>query len=155
MRRSAQDWRITASEGTVPVSGEPVTIVMIEDDAGHALPIERSIRRAGVSNELVPFASGAEALNYLLGPESSREASAKKHLLVLLDLNLRDMNGMAVLEKLKANPHTMRSPVVVLTTTEDPQEMQRCYDLGANVYVTPWSTNALRTRSDSLGYSLR
>ena len=46
------------------------------------------------------------------------------------------MNGMAVLEKLKANPHTMRSPVVVLTTTEDPQDMQRCNDLGANVYVT-------------------
>ena len=109
---------------------------MIEDDADHALLIERSIGRAGVSNELVPFASGDEALNYLLGQASSREASAKKHLFVLLDLNLRDMNGMAVLEKLKANPHTMRSPVVVLTTTEDPQEMQRCYDLGANVYVT-------------------
>jgi CheY-like chemotaxis protein len=119
-----------------PVSGKPVTIVMIEDDEGHALLIERSIRRAGVSNELIPFASGGKALNYLLGPDSSGEASAKKHLLILLDLNLPDMNGMAVLEKLKANPHTKRSPVVVLTTTEDPQEMQRCYDLGANVYVT-------------------
>jgi DNA-binding response OmpR family regulator len=79
-----------------PVSGKPVTIVMIEDDEGHALLIERSIRRAGVSNELIPFASGGKALNYLLGPDSSGEASAKKHLLILLDLNLPDMNGMAV-----------------------------------------------------------
>ena len=118
------------------MSGKPVTIVMIEDDEGHALLIERSIRRAGVSNELVPCASGGEGLDYLLGLDGSGEVSAKKHLLILLDLNLPDMNGMAVLEKLKANQHTRRSPVVVLTTTEDPREMQRCYDLGANVYVT-------------------
>ncbi len=118
------------------MSGKPVTIVMIEDDEGHALLIERNIRRAGVSNELVPFVSGSEALNYLLGPDNSGEVSAKKQLLILLDLNLPDMHGMAVLERLKANPHTRRSPVVVLTTTEDPKEMQRCYDLGANVYVT-------------------
>ena len=89
-----------------------------------------------VSNELVPFTSGGDALSYLLGPDSSGQVSAKKHLLVLLDLNLPDMNGMAVLEKIKANPHTKRGPVVVLTTTEDPREMQRCYDLGANIYVT-------------------
>ena len=118
------------------MSGKPVTIIMIEDDEGHALLIERSIRRAGVSNELVPFTSGADALSYLLGPDSSGQVSAKKHLLVLLDLNLPDMNGMAVLEKLKGNPHTKRAPVVILTTTEDPREMQRCYDLGANIYVT-------------------
>jgi len=131
---------VTASNSTGargnPVSGKPVTIVLIEDDEGHALLIERSIRRAGVSNALVPFASGAEALNYFLGPDGSGEVSAKKHMLVLLDLNLPDMNGMAVLEKLKGNPHTKRSPIIVLTTTEDPREMQRCYDLGANVYVT-------------------
>lgn len=118
------------------MTGKAVTIVMIEDDEGHALLIERNIRRAGVSNELVPFTSGTEALSYLLGPDGSGEVSAKKHLLILLDLNLPDMNGTDILEKLKGNAHTKRSPVVVLTTTEDPREMQRCYDLGANVYVT-------------------
>ena len=120
----------------IRVSGKPVTIVMIEDDAGHALLIERNIRRAGVGNELVSFTNGGDALEYILGIDRSGEVSAKKHLLVLLDLNVPDMNGMAVLERLKANPHTKRAPVVVLTTTEDPHEMQRCYDLGANVYVT-------------------
>jgi response regulator RpfG family c-di-GMP phosphodiesterase len=46
------------------------------------------------------------------------------------------MTGIDILAKIKANPHTKRSPVVVLTTTDDSQEVQRCYDLGANVYIT-------------------
>ncbi|MGH1572223.1 response regulator [Methylobacterium sp. P31] len=114
----------------------PVSIVMIEDDEGHARLIERNIRRAGVNNEIVPFRDGTSALAYLLGPDGSGEASARRHLLILLDLNLPDMTGLDILEKVKANPHTRRSPVVVLTTTDDSREIQRCYDLGANVYIT-------------------
>jgi CheY-like chemotaxis protein len=114
----------------------PVSIVMIEDDEGHARLIERNIRRAGVNNEIVSFQDGTSALAYLLGPDGSGEASARRHLLVLLDLNLPDMSGLDILEKVKANPYTRRSPVVVLTTTDDSGEIQRCYDLGANVYIT-------------------
>ncbi|KQT50559.1 MULTISPECIES: response regulator [Methylobacteriaceae] len=114
----------------------PVCIVMIEDDEGHARLIERNIRRAGVNNEIVPFRDGTSALEYLLGPDGSGEVSARRHLLVLLDLNLPDMTGIDILERVKANPHTRRSPVVVLTTTDDAREIQRCYDLGANVYIT-------------------
>ncbi|GJE48479.1 Response regulator rcp1 [Methylobacterium tardum] len=114
----------------------PVSIVMIEDDEGHARLIERNIRRAGVNNEIVPFQNGTSALEYLFGPDGSGLASARRHLLILLDLNLPDMTGLDILEKVKANPHTRRSPVVVLTTTDDSQEIQRCYDLGANVYIT-------------------
>ena len=114
----------------------PVCIVMIEDDEGHARLIERNIRRAGVNNDIVPFRNGTDALAYLFGPDGSGEASARRHLLILLDLNLPDMTGIDILEKIKANPHTKRSPVVVLTTTDDAREIQRCYDLGANVYIT-------------------
>lgn len=117
-------------------NAKPVTIVMIEDDEGHARLIEKNIRRAGVSNEIVPFANGTEALAYLLGPDGSGEASAGCMMLVLLDLNLPDMTGVSILEKVKNNPHTRRTPVVVLTTTDDEREIQRCYDLGANVYIT-------------------
>ena len=115
---------------------KPVTIIMIEDDEGHARLIEKNIRRAGVSNEIVPFVNGTDALRYLLGASGSGEASAGRQLLVLLDLNLPDMTGVDILEKVKNNVHTKRSPVVVLTTTDDEREIQRCYDLGANVYIT-------------------
>lgn len=114
----------------------PVNIVMIEDDAGHARLIEKNIRRAGVHNEIVEFANGTEALRYLLGPDGSGLESSGRHQLILLDLNLPDMTGIDILQKLKANEHTRRSPVVVLTTTDDSREIQRCYDLGANVYIT-------------------
>jgi CheY-like chemotaxis protein len=113
-----------------------VEIVMIEDDEGHARLIERNIRRAGVNNTILPFRDGTSALAYLFGTDGTGEASAKRHLLILLDLNLPDMTGIDILEKVKANPHTKRSPVVVLTTTDDQREIQRCYDLGANVYIT-------------------
>lgn len=114
----------------------PVSIVMIEDDQGHATLIERNIRRAGVSNDITACTNGHEALQYLFGEDGSGEVSAGRHLLVLLDLNLPDMSGIDILEKIKSNEHTKRSPVVVLTTTDDQREIQRCYDLGANVYVT-------------------
>jgi CheY-like chemotaxis protein len=117
-------------------TARPVIIVMIEDDEGHARLIEKNIRRAGVNNDIVPFANGTDALKYLLGADGSGNASAGRQLLILLDLNLPDMTGIDILEKLKANQHTKRSPVVVLTTTDDAREIQRCYDLGANVYIT-------------------
>ena len=113
-----------------------VTIVMIEDDEGHARLIEKNIRRAGVNNEILPFANGTDALAYLFGPDGSGEVGLNRHLLILLDLNLPDMTGVDILERVKSNPHTRRAPVVVLTTTDDTREIQRCYDLGANVYIT-------------------
>lgn len=115
---------------------KPVTIVMIEDDEGHARLIEKNIRRAGVNNEIAAFTNGTDALKFLLGANGSGEDSAGRQLLVLLDLNLPDMTGASILEKVKNNPHTRLSPVVVLTTTDDEREIQRCYDLGANVYIT-------------------
>jgi DNA-binding response OmpR family regulator len=115
---------------------QAVTIVMVEDDEGHARLIEKNIRRAGVNNEIIPFADGTSALEYMLGNDGSGEASARRHLLVLLDLNLPDMTGVDILAKVKGNRHTRRSPVVILTTTDDQREIQRCYDLGANVYIT-------------------
>jgi len=114
----------------------PVTIIMVEDDEGHARLIERNIRRSGVNNEIIPFSNGTEALDYLFGADGSGLKHKGKALLILLDLNLPDMAGTDILSKVKSNEHTKRSPVVVLTTTDDQREIQRCYDLGANVYIT-------------------
>lgn len=117
-------------------TGKEVTIVMIEDDEGHARLIEKNVRRAGVNNEIVPFTNGTSALNFILGTDRTGEVSRDRYLLILLDLNLPDMSGIDILEKVKGNDHTKRLPVVILTTTDDEREIQRCYDLGANVYIT-------------------
>ena len=111
-----------------------VNIVMIEDDEGHARLIEKNIRRAGISNNIKHFTEGTSALEYLFdspeGPAHSGPA------LVLLDLNLPDMSGTSILEKIKGDERLHATPVVVLTTTDDKTEIQRCYDLGCNVYIT-------------------
>ncbi len=113
-----------------------VTIVMVEDDAGHARLIEKNIRRAGVNNEIVSFSSGTPAVEYLLKAGDSDTGSHGGAYLVLLDLNLPDMQGTEILRRVKEHPGLRRMPVVVLTTTDDKQEIQRCYDLGCNVYIT-------------------
>ena len=112
----------------------PVTIVMIEDDEGHARLIERNIRRSGINNEIVPFANGTDALKYLLGDGTS-VARRGEALLILLDLNLPDMTGLDILRQVKENSDLKCVPVVVLTTTDDTQEIKRCYELGCNVYI--------------------
>ncbi|MFZ5691746.1 MAG: response regulator [Pseudomonadota bacterium] len=115
---------------------EHVTIIMIEDDEGHARLIERNIRRAGVNNEIVPFRSGTDAVRFLFGPDGTGGVSSGRALLILLDLNLPDMSGVDILKRVKENEHLKLTPVVVLTTTDDEREIKRCYDLGANVYIT-------------------
>jgi CheY-like chemotaxis protein len=115
---------------------QPTTIVMVEDDEGHARLIERNLRRAGVHNKIVPFADGASAITFLFGSDGSGLVNKGHPLLILLDLNLPDMSGIDILKRLKENKHLRASPVVVLTTTDDKSEIQRCYDLGCNVYIT-------------------
>lgn len=110
---------------------QPVTIIMVEDDEGHARLIEKNIRRAGVCNDIIHFASGTAAMDHIFSG-SGRDGP----LLMLLDLNLPDMSGTEILARLKSHPELRRSPVVVLTTTDDQREVQRCYDLGCNVYIT-------------------
>ncbi len=114
----------------------PVKIIMIEDDEGHARLIERNIRRAGVNNEIMPFTNGTDALKYLFGGDAQGVAHKGSALLILLDLNLPDMTGIDILKRVKESQHLKTAPVVVLTTTDDAQEIKRCYELGCNVYIT-------------------
>jgi DNA-binding response OmpR family regulator len=109
-----------------------VKIVMVEDDLGHAKLIEKNIRRANIANDIVHFADGGSAMDYLF----SEEIRANGPMLILLDLNLPDMSGADILIRVKNDDRLKRAPVVVLTTTDDKVEIDRCYDLGCNVYIT-------------------
>lgn len=107
-----------------------VTILLVDDDPGHLRLIEKNLRRGSLTNPIVQVGDGQAALDYV----NSR--ADEQSLLMLLDLNMPVLNGYQVLERLRANNRTKRIPVIVLTTTNDPREVDRCYDLGCNVYVT-------------------
>jgi CheY-like chemotaxis protein len=110
-------------------------IVMIEDDEGHARLIEKNIRRAGIMNDIRHFTDGTSALHFLFDDPQGPARNGPS--MVLLDLNLPDMSGTDILQRIKAPDSPLRrAPVVVLTTTDDKVEIQRCYDLGCNVYIT-------------------
>lgn len=116
--------------------GPPITILLVEDDPGHARLIEKNLRRATVTNEIVQVNNGQAAVDYLFGEGEFTGKQRPARLLVLLDLNLPGLDGYQVLRRVKNDPLTQRIPVVVLTTTEDSREVDRCYELGCSIFVT-------------------
>ena len=128
---------------------QSVSIVMIEDDEGHARLIERNIRRAGVNNEIVPFRDGTSALAYLMGPDGTGEASAGRPLLILLDLNLPDMSGYEVLRTLRLAK--VKTPILILSGMAGIEDKVRGLGFGADDYMTkPFHRDELIARSQAI-----
>jgi len=115
---------------------QEVTILLVEDDPGHARLIEKNLRRSNITNEIVTIGNGQEAVDYLFGEGQYAAGKPSRPLLVLLDLNLPGLDGYQVLQQMKADEHTRHIPVIILTTTDDAREVARCYELGCNVYMT-------------------
>ena len=116
---------------------EPLgTLLLVEDDPGHARLIERNLRRALITNEIVTLSDGQQAVDYLLKEHTYTGARHALPLLLLLDLNLPQLDGFQVLTRLKADARTRHIPVIILTTTDEPYEIERCYALGCNMYIT-------------------
>jgi CheY-like chemotaxis protein len=113
-----------------------VTILLVEDDPGHARLIEKNLRRANITNEVITLTDGQQAVDLLFSQGRYVDRKRPSPLLVLLDLNMPVLDGYQVLERMKAAEDTKRIPVVILTTTDDAREVERCYNLGCNVYVT-------------------
>lgn len=116
--------------------GEPITILITEDDDGHAALVQWHLREAGVSNPMLRFRDGQEAWDFLsrIGPGPQR--TLDQAYLMLLDIRMPQMDGVEVLRRVKADPELKKMPVIMLTTTDDPREIEACYDLGCNVYIT-------------------
>jgi CheY-like chemotaxis protein len=115
---------------------EAVTILMVEDDAGHALLIEKNLRRAGIANSIIRLDDGQKAVDFLFKTGDYSNSDHPAPFLILLDLNLPVLNGNQVLKIIKNDERTRQIPIVVLTTTDNPQDVSQCYELGCNVYVT-------------------
>jgi CheY-like chemotaxis protein len=115
---------------------QDITILLVEDDPGHTRLIEKNLRRANIKNEIHFATNGQEAVDYLFCEGEYEHSKPPSDLLVLLDLNLPVLDGYQVLKRMKIDERTKRIPVIILTTTDDPREVSRCYELGCNVYIT-------------------
>ena len=110
-------------------------ILMAEDDSGHANLVMRNLKRAGIANTIKHFKDGQEVLDYLFmrGVYAARQRDGP--ILLMLDINMPRIDGIEVLKQVKANERTAMIPVIMLTTTDDPREVQHCYELGCSVYI--------------------
>jgi len=113
----------------------PVTIIMIEDDDGHARLIERNIRRSGVNNDIIPFTNGTAAVNYLFGSDGTGIDHRGQALLILLDLNLPKIDGFEVLRSIRERENWSNIPVVVLSSSRHERDIKQCLALGATRYM--------------------
>jgi CheY-like chemotaxis protein len=112
------------------------TILLVEDNPSDIALTQRALQRASINTKLVVVEDGQEALDYLFGAgmHAGRDTSRLPSL-VLLDLKLPKVDGLEVLRRVRANKHTRRLPVIVLTSSKEEQDVAAAYDLGANSYI--------------------
>ena len=113
---------------------EQITILLADDDDGHARLIQNRFKEVGVYNPVIRFRDGQEAWDYISGCGEPC-LSPELHYLLLLDISMPAMDGVEVLTRMKADPRLKKIPVIMLTTTDDPKEIARCYELGCNSYL--------------------
>ncbi|WP_202976766.1 response regulator [Candidatus Oscillochloris fontis] len=115
---------------------DEVIILIAEDDAGHATLIQKNLRRAGLRNQIIHFLNGQEILDFLFRTGNGPQRDAGRSYLLVLDIRMPKVDGVEVLRRIKADPDLRKLPVTMLTTTEDPNEIERCHMLGCSNYVT-------------------
>lgn len=108
-------------------------ILLVEDDPGHARLITKNLQRAKVPNPIVWIDNGQLAVERLLSPRGS--APEPQPALVLLDLNLPGLDGLQVLARIRGDRRTRNLPVAILTTSDQPAEIQRCQQLGCSGFL--------------------
>ena len=112
------------------------TVLIAEDDDGHAALIEKNLRRAGIEKPCHRLRNGQETLDYFLGSGNLDQRKMKQGYLLLLDINLPQVNGIEVLRKMKEHEVLKKVPVLMLSTTDNPHEVEACHSIGCNFYLT-------------------
>ncbi len=112
-----------------------VVILIAEDDDGHALLIEKNLKRASICNKIIRFCDGQEVLDFLFRKTTPGREPGLAYLL-LLDIRMPKVDGVEVLRQIKEDPELKKLPVTMLTTTDDPKEIAHCHELGCNNYIT-------------------
>lgn len=115
-------------------AGQPIEVLLVEDDPGDVLLIREAFEYNKVHNNLNVVSDGEQALAYLR--REGEHADANRPDLVLLDLNLPRKDGREVLAEVKQDAALRTIPIVVLTTSEAEEDVLKSYQLHANAYVT-------------------
>ena len=112
------------------------TILIAENNEQHFESIKNGLLRAGVSNEILRLTDGRQTLDYLFNrnPESVTEQDKREYVL-FVDVDLPEVGGVEVLQKIKKDEHLSRMPVIVFTAADDRDTIDRCYDLGCSTYI--------------------
>jgi CheY-like chemotaxis protein len=113
-----------------------LVILIAEDDDGHAELIREGLADAGVCNKTIRFRNGEEVWLFLSVKNGAEARDNNKSYLLLLDINMPKMDGLEVLKNIKTTDELKDIPVIMLTTTDDPREVEECYKLGCNLYIT-------------------
>jgi two-component system response regulator len=117
-------------------SSHPIEILLVEDNPHDAEMAMRALQKHNLTNRLVWVKDGAEALELLFGPAASADPPlGPRSRLILLDLKLPKVDGLAVLERVKSDPRTRTIPVVVLTSSQEESDIVRSYAAGVNSYI--------------------
>jgi CheY-like chemotaxis protein len=111
-------------------------ILIAEDDDGHAELIREGLEESGICNQMIRFSNGEDAWHFISCTGDKEVRDKNKTYLLLLDINMPKMNGMEVLIRIKSDNELKEMPVIMLTTTDDPREVEKCYQLGCNLYIT-------------------
>jgi CheY-like chemotaxis protein len=112
-----------------------VVILIAEDDPGHARLIEKNLTRGGLNNKFERFDNGQAVLDFLFRQGSGPHRILETPYLLLLDIRMPQVDGVEVLRKLKQDSELRKIPVIMLTTTDDPREVERCHVIGCSSYV--------------------
>jgi CheY-like chemotaxis protein len=111
---------------------ETLSVLIVDDDDGHATLVQRNMKRAGLRAEIVRLRDGQEALDYIYRRAPFAEREEHDAVALVLDLNMPRLGGLEVLQRLKRDQTYQRIPVFVLTTTDNPTEIDQCYLRGAS-----------------------
>jgi CheY-like chemotaxis protein len=113
-----------------------VVILIAEDDDGHAALIRKNLQRAGIHNEIIRFRDGQEVIDFLFAEGDRPHRQHGAPYVLLLDIRMPKVDGVEVLRRIKADPELGKLPVVMLTTTDDPREIEKCHAMGCSSYIT-------------------
>ena len=112
-----------------------VVILIVDDDTGHIRLIEKNLTRAGLHNRIERFENGQLILDYLFRRGPGPHRAIDTPYLLLLDIRMPKVDGVEVLRQLKGDPELRKIPTVMLTTTDDPREVERCHGIGCSNYI--------------------